>query len=397
MTARGVTGSAGTVLDVLADGLPRSAAEIGRRASLPRSTVVHTLLRLSADGQVMQHAPVQQGRGRPSRRWSVARPPGPILVVVSGAHGATSGVVSADGRLLASSGPTPSEAGERSVEAVLGGADAVLAAAGVGAGDLSLAVVGLPGASSFDRTPGSPAVQERGSGALLRMFRTWQDQDPVTVLGRHLGRPAYSENDANLAVLGEAESGAGRGRSTVLYVGLLHGTGAGLVVAGALHRGRSRLAGEIGHLHTDDDGRLCHCGARGCFWQSRSVPALLVELSEAHGRSYTAADLADAAAADDHDVVRALTGLGHALGRRLADGLVFLDPDAIVVDSGLGRASEVIADGIRQSLDRCAPPTMARATEVLLAEHGADAPLVGAAALARREGLLTPDPATRLG
>jgi predicted NBD/HSP70 family sugar kinase len=203
-----------------------------------------------------------------------------------------------------------------------------------------------------------------------------------------LGCPVYSENDANLAAFGEAMSGAGAGLDTVLFIALAHGTGAGLVIDGRLHRGRSRLAGDIGHLHADDNGRLCHCGARGCFWHTHSFPALVDELAQAHGRQFTVADVAASAARDDPDVVRALLGFGHALGRRLADAVVFLDPDAIVIDAGLGAATDVIAHGVKEAIHRYAPPTMARATRVLPGSLGAAAPLAGAAALAREEGLL---------
>ena len=129
----------------------------------------------------------------------------------------------------------------------------------------------------------------------LRRLRTWDGTSPERLVAHHLNRPVYSENDVNLAALGEASVGAGRDRSTVLHVRLEHGTGAGLGIGGRLHRGRTGLAGEIGHLHENDAGRLCHCGARGCFWHAHSVEALLTSLAEAHGRPVTFDDMSRAA------------------------------------------------------------------------------------------------------
>jgi predicted NBD/HSP70 family sugar kinase len=252
---------------------------------------------------------------------------------------------------------------------------------------LSMIVVGLPGPSGFASRPGAAVREGHTPSGHLRRFRTWDGRSPVELLSERFDCPVHIENDANLAALGEVVSGAASGLDTVLHISLAHGTGAGLVIGGRLHRGRSGLAGEIGHLHADDEGRLCQCGARGCFWHTRSVPALLDALGDAHGRAFTETDIALAAAEDDQDVVRALLGFGHALGRRLADAVVFIDPDAIVVDGSLGAASEVIAEGVHEAIRRYAPPTMARSTQIMVGTLGVRAPLLGAVGLARGEGL----------
>ncbi len=86
--------------------------------------------------------------------------------------------------------------------------------------------------------------------------------------------------------------------------------------------------------------------------------------------------------------MRALRGFGRSLGRRVADFVVFVDPPAIVVDSTLGAASDVIADGIREAVDQYTPPMMAASVKILSGSLGASAHLKGAAALVRTEHLL---------
>lgn len=393
MTSVTVQGSAPrAVLAELADGRRLTAADISLGTGLPRTTVVHALTRLAQVGAVEEHPAGPAGRGRPARRWSLSERPGPIGVLVAAAHGTVAGVVDADGTVIASREVAALEVSAAGAhpEPALAALDEVVAqvsaASRAGAPALSMAVVGLPGPSDFAGGSSTGAAPASGH---LRRFRTWDERSPVEVVADRLGCPVFTENDANLAALGEALLGAGAGLDSVLHVSLAHGTGAGLVLNGRLHRGHSRLAGEIGHLHADDEGRLCHCGARGCFWHTRSVPALLDALAEAHGRPFSQTDVARGAADDDHDVVRALLGFGHALGRRLADAVVFIDPDAIVIDGSLGAASAVIADGVREAVRRYAPPTMARGTGILVGRWGAEAPLVGAAALARSEGLFS--------
>lgn len=381
----------------LADGGRLTAGELSRRTGLPRSTVVSALRRLADAGEVGQHAPGPEGRGRPARRWATATPPGPVLVLVGAAHGTLAGVVGLDGSVLelVTRPPLEQTADGRAGAGALEVVDDVLGRVGLTPAELSVAVVGLPGPSLFSRVPtaggdrvdGPVAARAVPSGHLRRL-RTWDGTSPELLLARHLGAPVVSENDVNLAALGEASAGAGAGLGTVLHVGLAHGTGAGLVIGGRLHRGRSGLAGEIGHLHDDDAGRLCHCGARGCFWHAHSVEALLEALAVAHARPVSFADMAAAAESEDPDVVGALLGFGHALGRRLADAVVYVDPDAIVIDSSLGAASEVIAQGVRDSVLRFAPPSMALGATVLVGTLGAEAVLHGAVALVRSEGLL---------
>jgi predicted NBD/HSP70 family sugar kinase len=303
--------------------------------------------------------------------------PGLIAVVVAAAHGIVAGVVRPDGEILSIAEAT-SDNGQASANRVLTIVDGVLASAGAGPEDLDLAVLGLPGPSGN--------VADHSSGH-LRRFRHFGNEAAMAVLSQHLGCPAVSENDANLGALGEATDGAGSGLHTVLYTALTHGTGSGLIIGGRIHRGRSGLAGEVGHLHTRDDGPLCECGARGCFWQTVSIPSLLAELAEAHGRAFTVQEISAAAAGGELDITRALSGFGHALGRRLADAVVFIDPDAIVVDSVLGAAADVIADGVREAVNRFAPPAMASETLIVPGTLGAGAYLKGAVALVRQENL----------
>jgi predicted NBD/HSP70 family sugar kinase len=368
-----------------------SIAELSIATGLPRSTVAHNVAMLLQAGLVREH-PAQGGaRGRPSRTFSLRDQPGPIAVVVAAAHGTLCGIVTTDGTVLSqvSGPPLDGDAEARIGQPALDLVDASLAEAGVSADDLSLAVVGLPGPSMFPRTRGPLEEPAISSGMQhLRRFQLWDGLPAGDVLARHLGCRAYSENDANLAAAGEAVSGAGAGLDTVMFISLAFGTSAGLVIGGRVHRGRTGLTGEIGHLHAIDNGQLCQCGGRGCFWLSTSIPALLEELAAAHHQQFTVADISDAARRDQHDVVRALVGFGHALGRRVADAVVVLDPDAIIVDGALGDAAGPIVEGVRGSVNQYAPPAMARDLPIVAGSLGIRAALVGAAAVARVEGLL---------
>src|SRR3546814_14852158 len=52
------------------------------------------------------------------------------------------------------------------------------------------------------------------------------------------------------------------------------GVGGGLCLDGTLHRGGFGIAGEIGHVRVERNGRKCGCGRFGCLEQYASGTAL---------------------------------------------------------------------------------------------------------------------------
>jgi len=162
------------------------------------------------------------------------------------------------------------------------------------------------------------------------------------------------------------------------------GIGAGLVLDGRLHRGTTGLAGEIAHVSVRDDGPLCLCGNRGCLATVyRNGPQLIDEIQTAYGLPITFEDMQSLAAHGDTGVRRILTDLGRTIGRPLADLAVLLNPDAIVIDGALGPAARYVVDGVREAVDRHAPPMISEALVVRPGTLGDNAQLLARVALAR--------------
>lgn len=90
-----------------------------------------------------------------------------------------------------------------------------------------------------------------------------------------LGLPLVLENDARLALLGERHSGAAQGSDDVVMMTLGTGIGTAALMGGRLVRGKHFQAGCLGgHFTISVGGRLCSCGARGCFEAEASTYAL---------------------------------------------------------------------------------------------------------------------------
>jgi glucokinase len=73
--------------------------------------------------------------------------------------------------------------------------------------------------------------------------------------------PCLADNDANLGALGEYSLRSEV--SSLLYITLSTGIGAGIVIDGNVYRGKSDLAGEIGHISIDPAGPVDDSGNVG--------------------------------------------------------------------------------------------------------------------------------------
>jgi glucokinase len=75
----------------------------------------------------------------------------------------------------------------------------------------------------------------------------------------------YVDNDANVAGLGEYMFGAGQGSRHMVYMTISTGIGGGVIADGKLLRGANGTAGELGHMTIDWHGERCTCGNIGCL------------------------------------------------------------------------------------------------------------------------------------
>lgn len=75
--------------------------------------------------------------------------------------------------------------------------------------------------------------------------------------------PAFVENEANAAALGEYYFGIAHNVQNLIYSSAGIGLGGGIIIKGRLFRGSSGYAGEVGHMTVDSNGELCGCGKQG--------------------------------------------------------------------------------------------------------------------------------------
>jgi glucokinase len=229
----------------------------------------------------------------------------------------------------------------------------------------------------------------------------WNDVDLDFELKSLIGLPIVIENDANAAAWGEAKFGAGRNRNHMMMLTVGTGIGGGIVVEGQLYRGAFGIAAEFGHMRVVPEGHICGCGARGCFEQYASGNALLRHAREAINASpevarnllsrgdgtvagLTGQIITQAAKEADPIALAAFNTTGQWLGAGIASLAVLLDPECIVIGGGVIDAGEILLAPTRESLERTMPFAGKHPyPELIAAELGNDAGLVGVADLAR--------------
>ena len=82
-------------------------------------------------------------------------------------------------------------------------------------------------------------------------YDEWSRVDVCELFSRELEMPAYGENDATAAAIGELQFGGGRGRQHFMFTLISAGLGSGIILSGQPYRGASNSAGEIAFIARD--------------------------------------------------------------------------------------------------------------------------------------------------
>ena len=244
------------------------------------------------------------------------------------------------------------------------------------------------------------------SGRSTVMFApnlAWRDNPIKAQVEEHVDVPVVIENDGNAAAWGEFQFGAAREFDDMLLLTVGTGLGAGLVIDRRLVRGAHGVAAEFGHVRAVPDGHRCGCGNRGCWEQYVSGTALTREAREmarsgsplANGileraggkvRRITGPLVTAAAREGDPMAVELLADLGHQLGTAVASFVAILDPGVVVIGGGVSDAGELLIGPARESYAHELTGRGFRpSAQIVLAELGNEAGLVGAADLARSQ------------
>ncbi|TDD76762.1 ROK family transcriptional regulator [Actinomadura rubrisoli] len=240
--------------------------------------------------------------------------------------------------------PTPGRTGVDVVARMAEALDGAAKAAGLTRAHLDRVVIGIQGAVD----PGS------GRLGYAAHIPGWHIPDLVGTLSEGLGVPAAIENDVNLAALAELAGGRAAGAGDFVLLWVSDGVGMAVVLNGALHRGATGGAGEIGYMPAVGaplmrDVRRTHTGGvhsltggvavlrlmREHGFRGRDAATALGRAADEVGASHPGTRTASDAGARAE---RALTELATRLGATLATVVAVLDPALVVLTGDVLRA-----------------------------------------------------------
>ncbi len=237
---------------------------------------------------------------------------------------------------------------------------------------------------------GGPVDWRTGRIACSHQITGWHNFELGPWLRDLTGRPVHVDNDANVAALGEALHGAGRGHNPVFWINMGSGVGGGLIVDGRLYHGATPGEAEIGHVRLDKAGTLVEQRCSGWAVDERIRQAVALHPTSPLGQlcegrtGGEARHLPAAIAAQDE--------LAHAILSELADNLAFalshvihlFHPEIVVVGGGLSLVGEPLREALASAIPQYLMDSFQPGPRVRLAELGEDSVPVGALALAAR-------------
>ncbi|MET3804517.1 putative NBD/HSP70 family sugar kinase [Nakamurella sp. UYEF19] len=341
-------------------------ADIAASTGLSKPTVALALTNLTARGWVQETGTVTGRKGPVATLYSVRAEAAFAAGVDVGHDWIKVNIADITGVVRAHRREALDRSAPHLADQVRNLIDTAAAQIGRSADDLAQTVVGVPGAVGTDGlslTYAGGIPSDAGD-----LGRTLADS---------LSHPVMLENDVNLAALAERSAGLAIDVDDFVLLALGHGVGLGIVIGGALHRGRAGAAGEVGHLPSTRHSR---------------IGAAHPQLDEHIGSAYIEARAREAGMTGDvsprgvFDAARTGSEIARAIVRDTADSIAYtiacfapiLDPPLVILGGAIGANRDLLQGRVIEHLGELTPLRPRIETSHL----GADAVLIGATAMA---------------
>ncbi|WP_432141867.1 ROK family transcriptional regulator [Streptomyces sp. bgisy084] len=254
---------------------PLTAGQLKSLTGLSRPTVADLVERLQEAGLIaVVGESGAQRRGPNARLYGIVADRAHLVGLDLRTHSITVAVADLLGRVRT----------EHTVAIGPDGSPDTAVATALAAVEKALATAGAPAPHTI--AVGAPGLVDPATGRLADTdwASSWH-AGLVAALRARTGVAVLLENEVNLAAIAEQRDGAARDRDTFVLLWLGHGTGAAVVLDGALRRGASGGTGEIGFLPVPGTGALP--SASGCDggFHSLAGSAAICTLAAEHGVS----------------------------------------------------------------------------------------------------------------
>ncbi|MDR0330655.1 MAG: ROK family protein [Chitinispirillales bacterium] len=261
---------------------------------------------------------------------------------------------------------------------------------------------GAPASSFVGVGIGTPGFVD-GDGTILggaENLPGWKGTQVYSPVTERFGLPAAAANDVTAVALAELMFGAGRGVKNMACFALGTGVGGGIVANGRLYKGSHGMAGELGHIVVETGGRECPCGQKGCVERYASATGIvqtaiemaaeggqtqLAQLARGNPAAVTSKAVYERVAEGDELAVRVHENACDMLGRAVGIMINAFSPDRVVIGGGVAMAGGVIIEAVKRYAALHSWPAIFERCEIVPAQMGEDAGVLGAGALAIEE------------
>jgi predicted NBD/HSP70 family sugar kinase len=337
-----------TVLDCVRLVGPVSRAQIARETALSKPTVSQALVGLERAGLVREAGRSKGGKGPTAVLYELNPRAGWVVGIDVGRDWVRAAIADLTGGFVARRDERAKVRSARSLITQIGSiAHGLAADAGIRWRQVTFATVGSPGVFQ----PG------RGQVALAYSLPGWGREGLVEMVQAELGTKTAFENDVNLAALGEQWHGLGKGVDHFAYLHLGTGVGMGLVLDGALFRGSTGAAGEVGYLPlSGTDLKDPTSRRRGPLDVAASASGV-VEAAKKLGMAppLTAKRVFNAARAGDAKARRVVRAEAGRIALTIAAIASVVDPELVILGGGIGGNGDLLLEPVERSLRSISP------------------------------------------
>lgn len=249
-------------------------------------------------------------------------------------------------------------------------------------------------AAEIERLIARPAVTTLGLGVSVPGLIDYRHQrgvfspnvpltnghSPSRDLAARLGVECVMVQEAHGLCLAERQYGEAKGMDDFAMLDVGTGVGLGVMSGGRPLTGHSGMAGELGHITVELDGRACGCGNRGCLETVACDAALAHAVSQRLGRKISIRQVLELVHTGEVDLSADLEQTCRYMAVALGAVINLFNPSTVFVHGKLLDSDEgLFARVVEETRRRALPPSYAEC-RIIRAQgsrrHGAVAAII---------------------